>query len=96
MAEPETVWQGRVFLNHVQVLRHIDKKDPFAGDCFLPDNKGNHMEWFISASAISAATNRPRETLQGCYSQFGSSARSWQPAVKSNFMPLVGTFKVNP
>ena len=74
VAAPEIVWQGRVFLNHVQVLHHIDKKDPVAGDCFLLDNRGNHMEWFISASAFAAATNRPPDTLQECYSQYGSSS----------------------
>ena len=73
VADPEIIWQGRVFLNHVQVLYHIDKKDPVAGDCFLPDNKGNHMEWFISASAFSAATHRPAESLQECYAQYGGS-----------------------
>ena len=74
VSPPEIVWQGRVFLDHVQVLHHIDKKDPVAGDCFLPDNRGNHMEWFISASAFSAATGRPSETLQECYNQYGSSS----------------------
>ena len=74
VATPEIVWPGRVFLNHIQVLHHIDKKDPVAGDCFLPDNNGHHMEWFISASAFSAATSRPQESLQDCYAQFGSNS----------------------
>ena len=74
VADPEIVWQGRVFLNHIQVLHHIDKKDPVAGDCFLPDNKGNHVEWFISALAFHEATNRPSESLQECYAQYGSNS----------------------
>ena len=74
VATPEIVWPGRVFLNHIQVLHHIDKKDPVAGDCFLPDNNGHHMEWFISASAFSAATSRPQESLKDCYAQFGSNS----------------------
>ena len=74
VATPDIVWQGRVFLNHVQVLYHVDKRDPVASDCFLPDNKGNHMEWFISSEAFHAATTRPSDTLQECYAQHGSSS----------------------
>ena len=55
----------------------LTKRTQLLGIASLPDNKGNHMEWFISASAFHEATNRPSESLQECYAQYGSnSARS--------------------
>ena len=72
--EPEIIWQGRVFIGDTQVLFHVERRDPEHGDCYLPDNRGNHMEWYISAKAFQQATGRDAVTLQECYATHGGSS----------------------
>ncbi|OLP91045.1 hypothetical protein AK812_SmicGene27320 [Symbiodinium microadriaticum] len=73
-ASIDIIWTGKVFVGRFQVLGNVFRDgEPGINDYILTDARGNHLEWYVKASAFASLTNRPPEELHTLWEQVGSS-----------------------
>ena len=74
--EPEIDWRGKLWVGRYQVLGNAEHgSEVQAYDQFVPDTRGNHTSWFVSARAFSAATGYEETALQELWHQYGGDNR---------------------
>ena len=62
-------WRGKLYIGFYQILGNAESDDPQPEDQFVADSKGNHTQWFFSASKVEKATGLAAQDLQQTWSQ---------------------------
>ena len=66
----EIVWNGRLFVHHLQLLSSIDRDgEPNANDFIISDARGNHIPWFVRSAQFEELTGYPAAQLADLWEQ---------------------------
>ena len=66
----EIVWNGRLFVHHLQLLSSIDRDgEPNANDFIISDARGNHIPWFVRSAQFEELTGYPAAQLADLWGQ---------------------------
>ena len=61
---PEIDWRGHLYVGVHQLIGNAEREEPKPEDQFVADSRGNHTQWFVSASKVQKATGLPASELQ--------------------------------
>ena len=66
----EIVWNGRLFVHHLQLLSSMDRDgEPNANDFIISDARGNHIPWFVRSAQFEELTGYPAAQLADLWEQ---------------------------
>ena len=61
---PEIDWRSRLYVGLHQLMGNAEREEPKPEDQFVADSRGNHTQWFVSATTVQKATGLPASELQ--------------------------------
>ena len=70
---PEIDWRGRLYVGVNQLMGNAEREEPQPEDQFVSDNRGNHTQWFVSATKVQRATGLPANELQQTWLELTAS-----------------------